>query len=300
MKYLGGYTAGSLQGDRDMKRWMAGVLCALLACTVWASGGPGEVRKQAEASMLVTGWIEVMPDGSVHNYTIDHPEKIPVAISDLIQRNVPKWQFKLEDHEDVIRRARMNIRIIAKRVDDQHDSIAISGASFGEGDAKPTDSITYKDRTSPHYPSDAVNARVGGTVFLYARIGRDGRVQNIAVEQVNLGVYGSEAQMRHYRKVLGDAALNSIKNWTFNIPTTGKQMMDPYWDGVIPVTFEVNDVSAPKKDTYGRWEAYVPGPRESIPWMKSSHLASSPDTIPEGGFSQVDQPVQLKTALDGA
>lgn len=283
-----------------MKRWMAGVLCAMLACTVWASGGPGEVRKQAEASMLVTGWIEVMPDGSVHNYTIDHPEKIPSAISELIQKNVPKWQFKLDNHVDAILRARMNIRILAKRVDDQHDSIAISGASFGEEDASPTDHITYKNRPPLHYPSDAVAARVGGTVFLYVRVNRDGNVQDIAVEQVNLDVYGSEAQMRHYRKVLGDNALNAIKSWTFNVPTTGKHVMDPYWDGIIPVTFEINVFGASEKDTYGKWEGYIPGPRETIPWAKSSHLSSSPDTIPDGSFSQVDQPVQLKTALDGA
>lgn len=283
-----------------MKRWMASVLCALLACTVWASGGPGEVRKQAEASMLVTGWIEVMPDGSVHNYTIDHPEKIPLAITDLIQKNVPKWQFKLDNHVDAILRARMNIRILAKRVDDQHDSIAISGASFGDGDASPTDHITYKDRPPLHYPIDAVAARIGGTVFLYVRVNRDGNVQDIAVEQVNLDAYGSEAQMRHYRKLLGDNALNAIKSWTFNVPTTGKHVMDAYWDGIIPVTFNINVIGAPQKDTYGKWEAYIPGPRETIPWAKSSHLSSSPDTIPDGSFSQVDQPVQLKTALGGA
>jgi len=250
--------------------------------------------------MLVTGWIEVMPDGSVHNYTIDHPEKIPLAISELIQKNVPKWQFKLDNHVDAILRARMNIRILAKRVDDQHDSIAISGASFGEEDASPTDHITYKNRPPLHYPSDAVAARVGGTVFLYVRVNRDGNVQDIAVEQVNLDVYGSEAQMRHYRKVLGDNALNAIKSWTFNVPTTGKHVMDPYWDGIIPVTFDINVFGASEKDTYGKWEGYIPGPRETIPWAKSSHLSSSPDTIPDGSFSQVDQPVQLKTALDGA
>lgn len=250
--------------------------------------------------MLVTGWIEVMPDGSVHTYSIDQSEKIPVAITDLIQKNVPKWQFKLDDHDNVIRRARMNIRILAKRVDDQHDSIAISGASFGEADPHPTDHITYKNRPPLHYPRDAVDARIGGTVFLYVRIGRDGGVQNIAVEQVNLDAYGSEAQMRHYRKVFGENALNAIKSWTFNPPTTGKHVMDPYWDGVIPVSFNINVIGAPKTDTYGKWEAYIPGPRETIPWAKSSHLASSPDTIPEGSFSQVDQPVELKTALDGA
>lgn len=283
-----------------MKQWMAGVLCALLACTVWASGGPGEVRKQAEASMLVRGWIEVMPDGSVHNYTIDQPEKIPVAVTDLIQKNVPKWQFKLDDHDNVIRKARMNIRIVAKRIDDQHDSIALAGASFGEADTSSADHITYKDRPPVHYPREAVDARLGGTVFLYVRVGRDGNVQNIAVEQVNLDAYGSEAQMRHYRKVFGDNALNAIRSWTFNVPTTGKHVMDPYWDGIIPVTFNINVTDAPKVDTYDKWQGYIPGPRESIPWVNSGHLASSPDTIPEGGFSQVDQPVQLKTTLNGA
>ncbi|GGA26875.1 hypothetical protein GCM10010981_14410 [Dyella nitratireducens] len=265
-----------------------------------ASAHAGDVRKTAEATMLVTGSIEVMPDGTVHDYSIDRPEKIPPLVLDLIKNNVPNWKFRRDDHLEAIFKAKMNLRIVAKRVDDQHDSITISSASFGDADAAHTDQVSAKNPRLPHYPLDAIKARVSGTVFLSMRVGRTGQVENIAIEQVNLNMYGNDAQMRHYREVLGDAALDALKTWTFNLPTTGKHVTDPYWDVRMPVAFDLNVLGQSAEDTYGKWKTYIPGPRESIPWAKSSKLSSSSDAIPEGSVSQVDQPLQLMTALDGA
>lgn len=283
-----------------MKRWTAGVFCVLLACMAWAGSSSSEARKTAEATMLVTGWIEVMPDGTVHSYSIDRPEKIPPAVVELIHKNTPSWKFQRNDRMNVIMKARMNLRIVAKRVDEKHDSIAISSASFGNAGAVSTDQISAKQSRIPRYPRDAIDARADGTVFVYARVNRAGKVEDIAVEQVNLGEYGSQLQMRHYRKVLGDAALDAIKDWTFNPPTTGKYAMAPYWDVRIPVTFNLNVIGRPVIGTYGKWRAYIPGPRESIPWAKDSQLSSSPDAIPDGGVSLVDQSLRLTTALGGA
>lgn len=282
-----------------MPRWIAVVFCMLM--TYVASANTSAVRKTAEATMLVTGSIEVMPDGSVHNYTIDRPEKIPPLVVELIKSNVPNWKFRRDDHVEAIFKAKMNLRIVAKRVDDQHDSIAISSASFGDAGANRTDQVTPKVASkNPHYPFDAIRAHVGGTVLLSMRVGRTGQIEDIAVEQVNLNVYGDEAQMRHYREVLGDAALDALKTWTFNLPTTGRHVADPYWDVRMPVTFEINGPPESAGDPYGKWSAYVPGPREPIPWAKGSPFSSSSDAIPENSLSQADQPLQLITALDGA
>lgn len=282
-----------------MERWMIGVLFVLLGGVAWAGSSPNEVRKAAEATMLVTGWIEVMPDGTVHNYTLDHPEMLPPLVVELIQKNTPNWKFQRNDHMDAILRAKMNLRIVAKHVDDEHDSIAISSASFGNAGTVSTDEISAKQSRIPHYPFDAIKGRVDGTVFVYARVNRAGKIEDIAVEQVNLGEYGSESQMRHYRKMLADASLDAVKDWTFNPPTTGKSAMAPYWDVRIPITFDLNVAGSPVRYTYGKWRAYIPGPRESIPWAKSSQFASSSDAIPDGSISQADQPLQLTTALGG-
>jgi hypothetical protein len=280
-----------------MKSWMAGVFCTLMACAVWAESGA--VRNTAEASMLVTGWIEVAPDGGVYNYSIDHSERIPPPVVDLIKKAVPGWKFHFLEPVSAVQRARMNVRIVAKPVDGEHDSIAISGANFGDGNATATDQVTFKDRQQPKYPREALDARVGGTVFLLMRVGRSGQIDDVAVEQVNLGAYGRESQMRHFRSVLGDAALEAAKKWTFNLPTTGKHVLDSHWDVRVPVNFDLRPAGLPMEETYGKWEPYIPGPRESVPWHQADAKRIPSDAIPTGSITSTDQSLQLSTALGG-
>ena len=281
-----------------MKRWIAAALCTLMACVAWA--GTSDVRKTAEATMLVTGSIEVAPDGGVYQYTLDRPEKIPPSVVDLIKKSVPGWKFRFAERVDAIQRAKMSLRIVAKPVDDQHDSLRISSANFGDTDAHATDHVTYKDRQPPRYPPAAIDARVDGTVFLLLRVNKEGQVEKVAVEQVNLGVYGREAQMHHFRTVLGNAALDAAKSWTYNLPTTGSHVLDPYWDVRVPVNFNLRPANLPQEDTYGKWEPYIPGPREWIPWHQNNPQQSSSDAIPAGSISQADPSLHLTTALDGA
>jgi len=58
-------------------RIMAWGLLAVMAGGVHA----GNVRKDAEASMVLTGTVDVNPDGSLHGYTIDRSEKVPPEVS---------------------------------------------------------------------------------------------------------------------------------------------------------------------------------------------------------------------------
>lgn len=271
----------------------------LLAWTALA--GPNDVRRSVEASMLVTGWIEVAPDGSVRDYTVDRPEKIPPIVTDLIKKSVPGWKFHFDEPVDAVQRTKMSLRIKATPVDDKHDSIAISGATFGDGGEAPTDHVSYKDRQPPRYPLDAIASRVSGTVYLIMRVNRQGEVQDVAAEQVNLGVYGREAEMRRFRTMLANAATEAAKKWTYHLPTTGKHLSDPYWDVIVPVQFDLHVYGAPEQDTYGKWEPYIPGPRESVPWLKTdTRTASSPDAIPAGSISQASSSLHLTTALGGA
>jgi hypothetical protein len=273
------------------------LLCAALSVATWAAT-TSQIRNSAEASMLVTGWIEVMPDGSVHDYSIEHPEKIPPAVLDLIKQNVPTWKFTLDGNANVIERARMNVRIVAKRVDDTHDSLSIVGATFGEGGDKSDEYVSRKSVTIPRYPQGAINARVDGTVYLFVRVGRQGQVEDVVAEQVNLGEYGNEHEMQRYRKLLADAAMDAIKAWTFNTPTTGKHVADAFWNVRVPVNFNLQVRGAPVQDTYGKWEGYIPGPRQPIPWMEVSKLpAVSADAIPDGSLGQANPDISLTTPL---
>jgi TonB family protein len=282
------------------KHWMAALLCAAISTAALASGsGPGAVRKTAEASMLVTGWIEVMPDGSVHDYSINHSEKIPPVVLNLIKQNVPTWTFKLDGQANVIERARMNIRIVARQVDEQHSSITITDAFFGDGSDVGSDYVSRKNMVVPKYPQEAVQSRVEGTVYVLIRVNRQGLVQDAIAEQVNLDEYGDSSEMSYFRNVLAGSAVSAIKRWTFNLPTTGTHMADDYWDVRIPVNFSLNVAGRPKPDTYGTWQGYIPGPRMQAPWRQQSATSGS-DAIPAGSLSQADEHLHLTTSLGGA
>jgi TonB family protein len=279
---------------------MSGLMLMGLTFAALAAG-PSDVRKRAEASMVVTGWIEVMPDGSVHSYTIDHPEKLPPVVVSLIQNNVPAWKFKVDNNPQVIERAQMNLRIVARRVDDTHDTVAIASTNFDKPFV-PGQSPASKDRVAPKYPQEAINARVSGTVFLLLRVGRDGTVMNAGVEQVNLGQYGNDREMKHYSAVLADSALNAAKQWTFNVPTSGPTANYPFWYVRVPVNYNLLPFgSPPEKDVYGKWDVYIPGPHEVIPWLQQNtrQPAQGSDAIPAGSISQADENLHLQTQPSG-
>jgi TonB family protein len=285
--------------NMHLKRGLAALLCMAVSC-VALPGMAGEILKNAQASMLVTGWIEVMPDGTVHGYTIDHQDKLPPSVLELIHDNVATWKFKVMLKEPVIERARMNLRIVAKRADEQHDSIQIANAFFGDK-GTGSDNISFKQQVAPEYPQDAIARRASGTVYVIARVNRQGLVEDAFAEQVNLNGFFDGARTPRDRSLLAHAALDAIKHWTFNLPTTGPHIADEHWDIRIPVQFNLNAFGTSPQDNYGKWQVYVPGPRAQAPWQQqSAPSVQGSDAIPAGSISQADENLSLATPLAGA
>ena len=278
-------------------------LSLLLSSCMAQAAGPSDIRKQAQASMLVTGQVEVTPEGKIKSYAIDQPDKLPAPVVNLLKKNIPTWEFSpvIVDGAPVEARAKMSLRVVAKPVDDQHASIDIEGARFGQSGDVPGETVSKKTSEIPKYPDREVRSRVTGTVYVLLKIGRDGSVVDAATEQVNLGVYASERDMNLFRNDLSQATLKALRQWTFNPPSIGKHAVDAYWVARVPVNFNLSVNGAPRpKDTYGKWESYIPGPREIIPWSDKNRLMSaSPDASPAGGIYQVDQGLELKTPLAG-
>jgi len=286
-----------------MKKSLSGLSLLLLSCAALATA-PTEVLKQAQASMLVTGQIDVTPEGKIKSFAIDQQDKLPAPVIDLLQKNIPSWEFSpvVVDGAAVEARAKMSLRVVAKRVDDQHASIDIEGAHFGQSDETPGETVSKKTAENPRYPDREIRSRVTGTVYVLLKIGRDGNVIDAATEQVNLGVYASERDMNLFRHDLSQATLRALRQWTFNPPSVGKHAADPYWVARVPVNFNLSvNGTPPPQDTYGKWQSYIPGPREIIPWSDKNRLMSaSPDASPAGGIYQLDQGLELKTPLAGA
>ncbi|SEV95365.1 hypothetical protein [Luteibacter sp. 329MFSha] len=280
-----------------MKRLLVGVFAAAMASAAFAAG-PLAVRQRIEASMLVTGSIVVAPDGNVTGYELDKQDKIPPEIVELVRSATTAWRFEpvLRDGQAVSAKAHMALRIVARRDDPTKKEFTahIVGASFGD-DGKGGEEITYLDRHPPSYPSAAAAARVQGTVYLLLRVDHDGKVTDAFAEQVNMGVVGSDSELRVWRKALANPAVQAAKTWTFQPPTKGPHANDPFYIVRVPVTFRINRDPA-RSDRYGTWQAYVPGPKEQAPWAEASPAAS--DAVPDGSLFLVNTGLKLTTPLD--
>lgn len=272
----------------------------LLASTLGAAHAQMAVRKTAEASMVLTGTVEVNPDGSLHGYTIDKRESVPANVAAIVDKNVSQWTFKLSAPTTDVITTKMSLLVLAKPSGDGKYYVTVSGSSFGDNNDKTGLSVSSRTRKSPVYPTDAVNARVSGTVFLVARIGRDGTVDDVVVEQVNLDQYGSKNAMDKFRQSLAASSMRAAKEWTYNPPTHGPSVNDPFWLVRVPIRFYLRESGSAVSDyPYGTWHPYFPGPRQSPSWLSPAMLSEAPDAMPDDGLHAGNSILQLATPTSG-
>lgn len=289
-----------------MKRLLWLLFCLMCSGGVLARGGVDAVRKQVEASMLVTGSIVVAQDGSVSSYTLDQQDKLPPIVLKVIGESLPHWKFDIDisDFQEYMRisqagllKTRMNLRLVAIPVDDKNLSVSITEASFGKsasGQTASADTMSEKDVVKPRYPPRSLQDGVTGTVYVEARIGRDGKVVDLIARQVNLRVLANENDMAIFRNDLAKAALEAVKQWTFNVPTSGSEAAQPYLYAIIPINFCQRDCDV--LELNGKWTGYVPGPSMPIPWHDGDKATSgSSDAIPSGVVFQSDHRLKLLT-----
>ncbi|TWT22587.1 hypothetical protein FQY83_06120 [Luteimonas marina] len=283
--------------------WM-GLLLALVGAGAFAKK-PVEIPEQAELSMLVTGMVLVEPDGSVSGWEIDQREKLPDFVVNLIENSAPVWRFEpvLVDGQPRKAKALMSLRVVANRLDEGNYRIAIQSGYFGKdaiSDPRErwrqtaSDEIRSLKLAPPKYPMDALVEGVRGTVYLVVRVNRQGAVADVAVEQVDLRVIGTERQMNAMRNTLAKPALVAARRWTFEVPTTGESADNEYWSVRVPVDYQF----AGEKQKYGEWQAYIPGPRQEVPWVgEDPDSGESPDAMVAGGVYEVGKGLKLLTPL---
>ena len=169
---------------------------ALFACATAFAAGPAAVRKQVEASMLVTGKVQVDSDGKVSGFSLDQKDKLPESVVELVGKTVPNWTFEpvLIDGRAVNVSTDMSIRVVARKTGDGSYAVRVRSAGFGDRSGKPEEHIRSVSMAPPNYPESAARVGVAGTVYLLVRAGRDGKVNDAIAEQVNLKVVGSEVR----------------------------------------------------------------------------------------------------------
>lgn len=283
-----------------MQRFASMLLCLLLfavATTAFAS----DRWKDVEASMVVTGTLEVNPDGSVYAWALDQQDKLPPAVIEIVKATVPQWKFEpvTVDGKPVLAKTRMSLRIVADPINARNALIRVAGAEFGraaglartKAECPPGACLSYSKRYPPLYPLDMAMDRVSGTVYLVQEIGRDGRVIRQAVRQVDLRRLGGSGEMWFWRQEFAHASLAAAKDWTFHVPTTGEGATKDHWVVEVPINYRLARLDQPlplPHRVYGQWDAYVPGPVHDVPWAqadaKRAASNGSADAIPDNGM----------------
>jgi len=263
-----------------MRRYSwAGLLLLMLALPVFAQGAGG-VRKQVEASMRVTGEITVDEQGQVASYTLDDPAKLPSGIVKFVRDNIAHWKFEppVIEGKSVSIRNNLSVLLVANRQEDGDYLMRVQAVSFYPQQTDAGYEVASRVMTPPRYPMSAARAGVGGVVFLALKVGRDGQVQDVAAEQVNLKAVASENQMNKFRQMLATASIDTARRWSFDPPARGELAAADYWTVRVPVEFSLGD-ALPR---YGEWVKYVPGPRIMPSWVEEMQARESPEAMAAG------------------
>ena len=273
-----------------------GLAMLLLLLVLPADAGRHDaVRKQVEASMVLKGTIDVDDAGKVVAYAVDDAEKVDAAALDVLSRHVPAWRFEpvVLNGQAVHARSRMRVRLVATPLDSGDYSVSIKDTDFpplAPAQPQPKEGPVSVEMRAPSYPKTPLYVGASGMVVVVARIGFSGNVEDAVVEQVNLGAIGEDRDMELWRKQFGDAAIKAAKASQFT----------PYGDPDgsaqpssvrIPYVFELSGSTIDRP--YGQWSAYLPGPRQPVPWLLGVQ-SGAPDLLASGEMLRLGDPAGLK------
>lgn len=225
-----------------------------------------DLRNQVVGSMRLTGTLAIDADGMVTGYTIDHSEKVPAEVLRLVARYVPRW--RVVDSANGPGNKRFGVRVMATPRGDDYFALSLVGASILEK-RRPEDTITTDGRLRrPEYPRSLARVGASGTVYVVVKVGRDGEVTDLVIEQVNLNVVGPPAKVVEAQADFAAHTAAAARKWRFRLPKTGPNAGQPYLVVRVPVEYSIM-----KPLGYAEWEYYVPGPRRLVPWMQEDGMA---------------------------
>ena len=275
--------------------WRVGVVFAILSFPTWAGGRAR--MDTVEASLIVTGSLDIERDGSVSRYVVDQPGRLPPGVAELVNDSVPKWRFDpiRKDGNPVPATTKMRVQVLAHQVDAKHLSIELGSASFGDATDTTGENVVGKALTPPTFPAQTLGSGVGGTVSLVILVDKQGRVKNAVVEQVNLRATGSPVEMTQWRQAFAKSSVKAAMSWTFTPPTVGESAQQGEWSVRIPIDFRFDGPEKP----YGKWNAYMPGPVQRAPWLHDHDFDNWPNaaSLLSGGVYEIGKGPHLLTAL---
>ena len=270
-----------------MNRLLSAALAAAFLAVVMPPAADAQTARQArqevEASMLVTGHVDIDRSGQVTALEIDRRDKLPPYVLDMIEGRAAALRFEpiVVDGEPALARAKMSVRLVMSPAGNGQMNLRIASAHFGEQGSKDNTDVVRSDTIKPpRYPAEIARINGQGTVYLLVKVGRDGSTQDVHAEQVNLTALGSARQMERIRTELARAAVNHARReWTWTPPTTGELLDRDFWVVRIPVDFRLGR----EMPAYGSWVGYHPGDFKPSGWGRPVAPGFRPDALAAGG-----------------
>lgn len=269
------------------------LLCCAGIVLSTAALAAGPQNESVRASMLVTGTIQEAPDGSVATYAIDHPESLPPAVRSLLTSAIPTWKFDplAADGKAAAPRVPIAVRVVATTMDGDRVRLEIEGVHFGPPDHHSGIAVVKQEK--PVYPPAAEHALVHGTVYLAMRVDPAGKVADVAVQQVDMGVVGRDAELNHWRQLLGRVSREAASQWVF---TPASDAAAPYRIVRMSITFALRSLATggSTKPAYGHWNVYEPGPVQPVPWLDDKQASGGVDALPDGDIDLVGHGLRMQ------
>lgn len=273
---------------------VAWMLPLLLAAGSADAQNVRKAREELEMSLLVRGHADIDREGRITAHALEQPDQLPGYVVDLVADSMPQLRFEpvLVDGMPVLARAKMTLRVVAQR-DGDNMRLGFRSMHFGEEHtALPEEErVTHIRMDPPRYPTAAVRVGGQGTVYLLVKVGRDGLVEEVVVEQTNLATIGTARQMDLLRNQLEQSSLTAARTWRFAPPTTGEDADRDFWALRVPVQYSLDDKRKPR---YGQWVAYHPGERIVRPdWAPEESPGFNPDLLAAGTAHSADSKFRL-------
>lgn len=255
----------------------------IVAAVFLLAAGLAPAKDDPVLELAAVGMLEVGPDGSVHDYTLE--SDLDPAVASLVDRTVRSWRFEpvLVDGDPVIAVTRMRLDLEAVPAG---ESFVLRVADVSLGAPDPA------DMPLPPFPPSALGERVGAKVTLLVQVDADGRVQQVHVEQVSMtrrmGKRGEFLRQR-FADVSREAALG----WTFGAAELidGERVAARYR---VPVTFAPGSGS-----DWAERQDYIPGPYHPAPWADLEDAATG-GLMAEGEAGRLDSRVKLRDEVVGS
>ena len=166
----------------------------LALCAFAASASRHDtVRKQVEASMLVTGELVVAPDGAVKSYKLDRADALPPGTAGAARgtrsgHGNSRWQKADGSPLQAPAAVKMSVQL---RGAAHRRRRPVPGHGPGHGVLGPEGAgrgLSKGELTPPKYPPIAYRSGMSGIVYVVLRLNPDGTVAETHVERVDMTV----------------------------------------------------------------------------------------------------------------